>query len=97
MKFVPLTGVDNHKRLVIFGAALLYSESITSFNWFLDCFLKVFPTEPGLIVTDQDPAMKEAIRVKFKSAKHRFCMWHISQKLVDKVCFLRINIMCTLI
>ncbi|XP_071714105.1 protein FAR1-RELATED SEQUENCE 5-like [Rutidosis leptorrhynchoides] len=85
MVFVPLTGIDNHKKLVCFGAALLTGESIESFNWFLDCFLKTFGNEPSLVVTDHDPAMKEAIDLKFKHAKHRLCMWHISSKLRDKV------------
>ncbi|XP_071739986.1 protein FAR1-RELATED SEQUENCE 7-like [Rutidosis leptorrhynchoides] len=67
MVFVPLTGVDNHKKLVIFGAALLASESIESFSWFLDCFLKVFVTEPGLVSTDQDPAMLEVGRELFSN------------------------------
>ncbi|XP_071727060.1 protein FAR1-RELATED SEQUENCE 5-like [Rutidosis leptorrhynchoides] len=84
MVFVPLTGIDNHKKLVCFGAALLIGESIESFNWFLDCFLKTFGNEPSLVVTDHDPAMKEAIDLKFKHAKHRLCMWHISYKLRDK-------------
>ncbi|XP_071709154.1 protein FAR1-RELATED SEQUENCE 5-like [Rutidosis leptorrhynchoides] len=57
--FVPLTGIDNHKKLVFFGAALLTGESIESFNWFLDCFLKTFGNEPSLVVTDHDPGMKE--------------------------------------
>ncbi|XP_071741011.1 protein FAR1-RELATED SEQUENCE 5-like [Rutidosis leptorrhynchoides] len=85
MVFVPLTEIDNHKKLVCFGAALLTGESIESFNWFLDCFLKTFRNEPSLVVTDHDPAMKEAIDLKFKHAKHRLCMWHISSKLRDKV------------
>ncbi|XP_071708745.1 protein FAR1-RELATED SEQUENCE 5-like [Rutidosis leptorrhynchoides] len=85
MVFVPLTGIDNHKKLVCFGAALLTGESIESFNWFLDCFLKTFGNEPSLVVTDHDPAMKEAIDLKFKHAKHRLCMWNISSKLRDKV------------
>ncbi|XP_071699786.1 protein FAR1-RELATED SEQUENCE 5-like [Rutidosis leptorrhynchoides] len=85
MVFVPLTGIDNHKKLVYFGAALLTGESIETFNWFLDCFLKTFENEPSLVVTDHDPAMKETIDLKFKHAKHRLCMWHISSKLRDKV------------
>ncbi|XP_071708849.1 protein FAR1-RELATED SEQUENCE 5-like [Rutidosis leptorrhynchoides] len=71
MVFVPLTGVDNHKKLVIFGAALLASESIESFSWFLDCFLKVFGTEPGLVSTDQDPAMLEVGRELFSNKDFR--------------------------
>ncbi|XP_071709077.1 protein FAR1-RELATED SEQUENCE 5-like [Rutidosis leptorrhynchoides] len=71
MVFVPLTGVDNHKKLVIFGAALLASESKESFSWFLDCFLKVFVTEPGLVSTDQYPAMLEVGRELFSNKDFR--------------------------
>ncbi|XP_071739677.1 protein FAR1-RELATED SEQUENCE 5-like [Rutidosis leptorrhynchoides] len=57
------------------------TNNIELFNWFLDCFLKTFGNEPSLVVTDHDPIMKEAIDLKFKHAKHRLCMWHISTKL----------------
>ncbi|XP_021750862.1 protein FAR-RED IMPAIRED RESPONSE 1-like [Chenopodium quinoa] len=41
--------------------------------------------EPNCMITDQDPAMKIAIRSVFKKTEHRFCMWHIMKKLPDKV------------
>ncbi|KAK9724387.1 hypothetical protein RND81_05G069000 [Saponaria officinalis] len=41
--------------------------------------------EPQCIITDQDPAMKNVLPVVFKQAMHRFCMWHIMQKVPDKV------------
>ncbi|XP_071740569.1 protein FAR1-RELATED SEQUENCE 5-like [Rutidosis leptorrhynchoides] len=85
MVFVPLTGVDNHKKLVVFGAALLSSETSMAFCWFRDCFLKTFGKEPVLVATDQDLAIKDAINKKFTTAKHRLCMKHISQKLSAKV------------
>lgn len=85
MKFVPLTGIDNHKRLVIFGAALLFSESIDSFKWFVDAFLNTSVKEPTLVVTDQDPVMKQAIDSNFKTTLHGLCMWYISQNFVYKV------------
>ncbi|XP_071727506.1 uncharacterized protein [Rutidosis leptorrhynchoides] len=87
MIFVPIIGIDNHKKLVIFGAALLSSETIESYKWFIDCFLETFSTEPGLVTTDQDLAVLVAVYEKFKTAKHRLCMWHISQKLKDKVSY----------
>ncbi|XP_071708590.1 protein FAR1-RELATED SEQUENCE 5-like [Rutidosis leptorrhynchoides] len=91
MRFVPITGIDNHKKLVIFGAALLSRETIDLYKWFIDCFLKTFSNEPGLVTTDQDPAVLEAVAEKFKTAKHRLCMWHISQKLKDKVGYVLYN------
>ncbi|XP_071734227.1 protein FAR1-RELATED SEQUENCE 5-like [Rutidosis leptorrhynchoides] len=91
MRFVPITGIDNHKKLVIFGAALLSRETIDSYKWFIDCILKTFSTEPDLVTTDQDPAVLEAVAEKFKTTKHRLCMWHISQKLKDKVGYILIE------
>ncbi|XP_074304949.1 protein FAR1-RELATED SEQUENCE 5-like [Silene latifolia] len=86
MKFTPFTGVDHHKRSVMFACALLAHEDEDSFAWcfkiFLDCMDK---KEPLCLVTDQDPGMLLAIPKVFKTARHRFCMWHIMEKVSAKV------------
>ncbi|XP_022032676.1 protein FAR1-RELATED SEQUENCE 5-like [Helianthus annuus] len=61
MVFVPFTGIDNHCRNVTLGAGLLSSESIESYKWLLNSFVKSFGRQPKVVVTDQDPAMKQAI------------------------------------
>lgn len=38
-----------------------------------------------MIITDQDPAMKIAIESVFPESCHRLCMWHIMEKVPDKV------------
>ncbi|KAF5768338.1 putative MULE transposase domain, FHY3/FAR1 family [Helianthus annuus] len=40
MVFVPFTGIDNHHCNVIFGAALLASETADTYIWLLRVFLK---------------------------------------------------------
>ncbi|GJV73332.1 FAR1-related sequence 5-like protein, partial [Tanacetum coccineum] len=85
MNFVPFTGIDNHQRSVNFGAALLHTEATDSFKWMLEKFKEVFLREPKVFLTDQDPAMKVAIETIFEIARHRFCMWHITEKLTAKV------------
>jgi len=40
---------------------------------------------PVCLITNQDPAMKVAIKEKFQSTTHRFCIWHIMRKLSGKV------------
>nr|KAJ0204015.1 hypothetical protein LSAT_V11C500291080 [Lactuca sativa] len=85
MIFVPFTGIDNHKRCITFGVRLLSSESIESYSWLLHAFKKAFLKEPNVIVTYQDTAILQAVPVVFKSARHRFYMWHISQKFTDKL------------
>ncbi|KAI3820774.1 hypothetical protein L1987_08322 [Smallanthus sonchifolius] len=85
MLFVPFTGIDNHHRNVTFGAALLGSETADTYIWLLRAFKKAFGREPLVVVTDQDPAMKKAIQEVFTMSRHRLCMWHIMQKLAEKV------------
>ncbi|XP_035840368.1 protein FAR1-RELATED SEQUENCE 5-like [Helianthus annuus] len=40
---------------------------------------------PNVVVTDQDPAMKQAIEEVFPISRHKLCMWHIMKKVADKV------------
>ncbi|XP_076948867.1 protein FAR1-RELATED SEQUENCE 5-like [Bidens hawaiensis] len=85
MVFVPFTAIDNHYRNVTVGAALLSFESIESYSWLLKVFLDFFGIAPKVVVTDQDPAMKQAISFVLTNSRHRLCMWHIMKKLADKV------------
>ncbi|XP_076943239.1 protein FAR1-RELATED SEQUENCE 5-like [Bidens hawaiensis] len=77
MIFVPFTGVDHHKKCVTFGAGLIYDETIESYKWLLDKFLKTHKKQPKLVLTDQDVAVKQAVRAVFDQSIHRLCMWHI--------------------
>ncbi|XP_074313047.1 protein FAR1-RELATED SEQUENCE 5-like [Silene latifolia] len=86
MKFCPFIGVDHHKKSVTFAASLVGRENDKNFNWvfqkFLDC---MGGKEPNCLFTDQYPAMKVAVPAIFKTAAHRYCMWHIMQKLPENV------------
>ena len=94
MIFAPFTGLDNHRLCVTFGAAFLRDEKAESFMWLFDKFLDAIGGHmPVCLITDQDPAMKVAIEVKFHSTTHRYCIWHIMRKLSEKVgCVLNSNI-----
>ncbi|XP_076915284.1 protein FAR1-RELATED SEQUENCE 5-like [Bidens hawaiensis] len=43
-----------------------------------------FGSAPKVVVTDQDPTMKQAIASVFPNTRHRLCMWHIMKKVADK-------------
>ncbi|XP_021980126.1 protein FAR-RED IMPAIRED RESPONSE 1-like [Helianthus annuus] len=85
MVFVPFTGIDNHHCSVTFGATLLASETADTYIWLLRVFLKPVSSQPKVVVTDQDPAMKKAISVVFVDTRHWLCMWHVMHKLSLKV------------
>ncbi|CAI9296587.1 unnamed protein product [Lactuca saligna] len=85
MVFVPFTGIDNHKRCVTFGAGLLSKDDINSYTWLLKSVLKAFGKQPILVLSDEDPMMKNAIANVFLESIHRLCMWHITSKLPLKI------------
>ncbi|CAI9274811.1 unnamed protein product [Lactuca saligna] len=85
MIFVPFTAIDNHKRSINIGAGLLSNESIESYRWLLEAFLKAHVKHPQLVLTDQDPAILQAVEAIFPNSNHRLCMWHIMKKLQAKV------------
>ncbi|CAJ2631433.1 unnamed protein product [Trifolium pratense] len=75
-------GVDNHGNTIFFGCVLLRDEKISSFTWALKTFLAFVKGKyPKTILTDQDPALKEAIAMELPNTKHAFCIWHIVAKL----------------
>ncbi|XP_074271059.1 protein FAR1-RELATED SEQUENCE 5-like [Silene latifolia] len=85
MVFTPFTGVDHHKRSVTFCGALVAREDYESFNWVFSRFLQAMGgKEPEYIITDQDPGIIKSVPLVFKTARHRFCMWHIMNKMPSK-------------
>ena len=86
MKFVPFTRVNHHLQSVFLGAAFLADEKIESYVWLFKTFLKAMGgAAPHLITTDEDASMMSAIAQILPDTAHRFCMWHIMEKVPEKV------------
>lgn len=62
--------------MVVFGACLLYKETIESFKWLFKKFLEVMSGRtPKTFITDQDLAMSKAILLVMPETYHRLCIW----------------------
>uniref|UniRef100_A0A7N0U5Y5 SWIM-type domain-containing protein n=1 Tax=Kalanchoe fedtschenkoi TaxID=63787 RepID=A0A7N0U5Y5_KALFE len=84
LPFAPLVGVNHHRQSILFGAALLEDETEETFAWLFEQFLKcMFEKPPLTIITDQDGAMKKAIKRIFPHTRHRFCAWHINKHVIE--------------
>jgi len=84
--FTPFTGVNHHKSCVTFAAAFIPNEKIESYKWIFQTFLKAMGgVAPKLIITDEDLSMRAAIKDIFPDTRHRLCMWHILNKLPERV------------
>nr|XP_020162660.3 protein FAR1-RELATED SEQUENCE 5-like [Aegilops tauschii subsp. strangulata] len=86
MIFAPFTGVNHHLQSIFFGAAFLANEKNESYIWLFQTFLKAMGgVAPRLIITDEAGGMKIAIDEVLPTTVHRLCMWHIMEKVPEKV------------
>jgi len=86
MKFVPFIGFNHHLQNIFLGAAFLADEKIESYIWLFKTFLKAMGgAAPHLIITDEDASMNAAIAQILPDTAHRLCMWHIMEKVPEKV------------
>ncbi|KAJ3707797.1 hypothetical protein LUZ61_011502 [Rhynchospora tenuis] len=81
MPLAPFIGVNHHRRCVFFGIAMLRSEHVAGFVWLFKTWVKaMYGKKPRAIITDQDPAMRIAIKEVFPNSVHRCCQWHVMRK-----------------
>ncbi|XP_004959040.2 protein FAR1-RELATED SEQUENCE 5-like [Setaria italica] len=85
LPFAPFVGVTRHGHTCMFGCAFISDESTLSFAWIFETFLKSMGgKQPKTIITDQDKAMKAAIKMMFPNIVHRNCFFHIKYKCYNK-------------
>ncbi|GJT30270.1 FAR1-related sequence 5-like protein [Tanacetum coccineum] len=82
--FAPFIGVNHRDQSILFGAALLENEKEETFQWLFEQFLMcMFDKYQALIITDQDKAICNAIRIVFPNTQHRYCSWHIKKHQLE--------------
>lgn len=85
MVFGPFIGKDNHGCPVSFGAGFVCSQNSNSFCLLFNVFVECMGVAPKLLITDPDWGMRIAIARVLVDTRHRWCMWHIMNKLFEKV------------
>lgn len=76
--FAPFIGVNNHRQIVMFSVALMYNETIPSFEFVFQAFISVMSGKaPTTILMDQDKVMAHAISTILPNTYHRICIWNM--------------------
>lgn len=92
LPFAPFVGVTGHAHTCLFACAFISDETIETFKWIFKTFLEAMGGKhPRTIITDQDMAMRPAIKEVFPETVHRNCFFHIKSKCYQKNgnCFAR--------
>jgi len=80
--FSLFIGVNHHKQAVLFGAALLYDESIESFKWLFETLRTAMSGKlPKTVLVDQCAAIGDAVAAVWPGTSCRLCAWHMYQNL----------------
>jgi hypothetical protein len=74
LPFVPFIGVGHHRTTVVFGCDVLSDETVSSYIWLLNAFLKAMQhQQPCSLIIDGDVAMAKAIEIVMPLVDHRLC------------------------
>ncbi|WVZ79155.1 hypothetical protein U9M48_026766 [Paspalum notatum var. saurae] len=85
LPFAPFVGVTGHAQTCVFGCAFLHDQTVGTFKWVFEAFLEAMGGKhPKTIITDQDNAMRAAIKLVFPDTVHRNCFFHIKNKCYSK-------------
>ncbi|XP_056695360.1 protein FAR-RED IMPAIRED RESPONSE 1-like [Spinacia oleracea] len=88
LPFSNFVGLNHHGQTILLGCALVSHEDAETFVWLFRSWLSCMGGKPpAAMMTDQDAAMRKAIRIAMPMPKtrHRWCMWHIMQKFSRKL------------
>jgi zinc finger SWIM domain-containing protein 3 len=76
--FALFVGIDNHKQLLVFGAALLCDESVQSLKWVFEVFADAMRARhPQTILIDERPECAIAAAEVWPGSNHCTSVWHM--------------------
>lgn len=85
LPFAPLVGITGHAHTCLFACAFLSDETTETFKWIFTTFFEAMGgAHPKTIITDQDKAMRTAIKLVFPRTVHRNYFFHIKSKCYQK-------------
>ncbi|CAN1293069.1 Protein FAR1-RELATED SEQUENCE 7 [Linum perenne] len=71
---------NHHRMLIVLGAALLFEETVESFEWLFETLLECLRGKhPRSIFTNQCPAIAAGIKSIFPTTFHGLCTFHIRE------------------
>ncbi|XAR73086.1 hypothetical protein NMG60_11019950 [Bertholletia excelsa] len=84
--FAAFTGLNHHGQPVLFGCALLFNESDSSFIWLIQTWIQAMSGRlPISITTEPDQLIQMAVAQVLPGARIRFCKGSILKETHEKL------------
>ncbi|XP_057250644.1 protein FAR-RED IMPAIRED RESPONSE 1-like [Beta vulgaris subsp. vulgaris] len=86
LPFANFVRVNHHGQSILLGCALVSHEDAETYEWVFSTWLLCMGGKAPIgIFTDQDAAMRKALRNAMPESVHRWCIWHIMMKFGKKL------------
>ncbi|KAJ3693529.1 hypothetical protein LUZ60_009009 [Juncus effusus] len=82
-------GQNNLKQIVLFGTALIYDETVESFNWIFETFKSCMGStkQPKTVLTERCEIISQSVAATWRESVHRFCTYQIYQNALKEIGF----------
>ncbi|XP_044319599.1 protein FAR1-RELATED SEQUENCE 7-like [Triticum aestivum] len=78
--FVPIIGMNHHRRPVLLGSGVLTDQSPDSYVWLLRAFMRsTYQVRPKSVITDGGDAVVHAVETVLPQSNHRICSCHLER------------------
>ncbi|GJN21262.1 hypothetical protein PR202_gb08725 [Eleusine coracana subsp. coracana] len=78
--FASFIGFNNYGDTILLGMALMYDDTLESFQWLFDTFQNAMSGRaPKTIFSRQDATISEAISAVMPDTCHALCTWNLKQ------------------
>jgi hypothetical protein len=84
LPLLNMVGMSGVKLSFLVGCAFIQSEGEEDFRWVLECLLLHTNFSPGIVVTDCDFALMNALQHVFPSSYHILCRWHVRRSVQSR-------------
>jgi hypothetical protein len=81
LSLLNMVGVTGVKISFLVGCAFLQSETEQDFRWVLEMLAMHVVSFPGVVVTDCDFALMNALAHVFPQSFHVLCRWHVRRSV----------------
>uniref|UniRef100_A0ACD5ZGL5 Uncharacterized protein n=1 Tax=Avena sativa TaxID=4498 RepID=A0ACD5ZGL5_AVESA len=84
--FASFVGFNNYGETVLLGMALMYDDTVESFQWLLETFMRAMSGRaPKTFFSRQDAVVAKAISFVMPETRHAVCTWHLKQTAKKKL------------
>ncbi|CAI0471275.1 unnamed protein product [Linum tenue] len=85
--FASFAGINHHGQPVLFGCALIFDESESSFLWLFQTWLRAMGsfTHPVSLIIEPDRSIELAAAQVLPQTRHRYCKQEILQQTLEKL------------